>query len=115
MPLRRGQELAIFSIRMQEINCGYALLVCVAGALAVQAKEEIFTFEQLVEKAAILANAPYQEWCHIQPDAKRKMTYDQYRNIRFNPKKAVWYYDHIPFQAQLFHRDGFRTTRWTST
>ena len=75
----------------------------VLGVLAAQAKEDIFTYEQLAEKAAVLANGPYEAGRRQPAPAKRKMTYDQYRNIRFNPRKAVWYYDHIPFQVQLFH------------
>lgn len=75
----------------------------VAGAAQAELKSELFTFEQAAEEAALLANAPYKEWIKETPKGQKSLTYDEYRDIRFNPKKAVWRYDHIPFQVQLFH------------
>src|SRR6185312_1409375 len=34
------------------------------------------------------------------------LTYDDYRNIRFNPAQALWRDDGLPFQLQFFHRGG---------
>jgi glucans biosynthesis protein len=72
--------------------------------LSSKADEAFSGFEQIKAKAAQLAGAPYQDWSQ-RPSASavRQMTYDQYRDIRFNPRKAVWRYDHIPFQLHLFH------------
>ena len=38
------------------------------------------------------------------PDSLAKIGYDQYRGIRFNPAKALWREQGLPFQAQFFHR-----------
>lgn len=40
------------------------------------------------------------------PDALSKLTYDQYRDYRFVPAKALWHERGPGFQAQFFHR-GF--------
>jgi len=74
-----------------------------AAALFAVAKDDGFGFEQVKEKAAHLAAAPYHDWRREPPKAVRQLTYDQYRDIRFNPRKAIWRYDHIPFQLHLFH------------
>lgn len=77
--------------------------VIAVSVLSAAAKEGGFGFEQVKEKAAVLAQAPYRDWRREPPAAVRQLTYDQYRDIRFNPRKAIWRYDHIPFQMHLFH------------
>lgn len=78
--------------------CVVALGVCRGGA-----KADDFGYEQVKERAARLAAAPFSDWRREPPAAVRKMSYDQYRDVRFNPRKAIWRYDHIPYQLQLFH------------
>jgi glucans biosynthesis protein len=75
----------------------------VCGTLSLAAKADGFGFEQVKEKAARLAAAPFSDWRRDPPEAVRRLSYDQYRDIRFNPRKAIWRYDHIPFQMHLFH------------
>jgi glucans biosynthesis protein len=53
-----------------------------------------------------LAAAPYQTQGQALPASLEKIGYDQYRGIRFNPAKALWREQGLPFQAQFFHR-GF--------
>ena len=79
------------------------LLSGLALAVTAQAGDEFGGFEQIKAKAAQLAKSPYQEWARDLSKAMPKLSYDQYRDIRFNPRKAVWRYDHIPFQMHLFH------------
>ena len=31
------------------------------------------------------------------------LTYDQYRDIRFNPNQALWATENLPFRAMFFH------------
>ena len=71
--------------------------------VSVQAGEAFSGFEQVKAKAAQLARAPYEDWSRDLSKSMPKLTYDQYRDIRFNPRKAVWRYDHIPFQMHFFH------------
>ncbi len=85
--------------------CLRAVVTCavLTGAWSAAAKNDGFGFEKVKEKAARLAQAPFRDWRREPPKAVRQMSYDQYRDIRFNPRKAIWRYDHIPFQLHLFH------------
>ncbi len=69
----------------------------------IHAKDSVSTFEDVGRQAACLAQTPFKDWRREPPKAVLRLTYDQYRDVRFNPRKAVWRYDHIPFQLQFFH------------
>lgn len=56
--------------------------------------------------ARALAAAPYKAPDVRLPDGIAKLTYDDYRQIRFDPNQALWRGAGLPFQAQFFHR-GF--------
>lgn len=45
------------------------------------------------------------------PDALKKLNYDQYRAIRFNPERALWRGEKLPFEVQFFHRGFFYANR----
>lgn len=61
-------------------------------------------FDSIQSRARDLANKPYSP-----PDPNRlpawmnDLTYDQYRDIRFNPNQALWLADNLPFRAMFFH------------
>lgn len=61
-------------------------------------------FENIQSRARDLANkayvAPNRD---ALPEWMNKMTYDQYRDIRFNPSQALWAADKLPFRAMFFH------------
>ena len=78
------------------------LVICALVSSAI-ADEAFSGFEMVKTKASTLAGAPFAERKQTQPKAISQLSYDQYRDIRFNPRKAVWRYDHIPFQMHLFH------------
>ena len=84
-----------------------APLVCVtlAGCAFGQTWErEDVGFETIQNRARELAAKPYEA-----PDADalpawmRDLSYDQYRDIRFNPAQALWAGEPLPFRAMLFH------------
>lgn len=58
---------------------------------------------QVWEKARQLALEPYQEPSEKAPDLLKRLTYDQWRDIRFKPEKALWRDEGLPFQLQFFH------------
>ncbi len=72
------------------------------------AESAVFDFAHLKEQAARLASAPYQEWRSELPEPIRGLTYDQYREIQFNARRAIWRYDRNPFQLHLFHPGGIQ-------
>ena len=61
-------------------------------------------FGSIQSRARDLANKPYSP-----PDPNRlpawmnELSYDQYRDIRFNPNQALWLADNLPFRAMFFH------------
>jgi periplasmic glucans biosynthesis protein len=67
-------------------------------------EREDLGFDNIQSRARDLANKPY-----VAPGADKLpawmsgLTYDQYRDIRFNPNQALWAADNLPFRAMFFH------------
>ena len=68
-----------------------------------------FGFPDVVEIARQLAQKPFQEPAK-EPDILLKLNYDQWRNIRFNPKLSLWRQEKLGFEVQFFH-PGFLYNR----
>lgn len=66
-------------------------------------REEV-TFPSIESRAKDLANKPYTapDKGNLPPWIK-DLSYDQYRDIRFNPDQSLWAADKLPFRAMLFH------------
>lgn len=43
------------------------------------------------------------------PDALARLSYDEYRDIRFRPQRALWRADSLPFEVMFFHLGKFQT------
>jgi len=89
------------------------VLVCaglLAASAAVRARDEAFDFEMLRFKARMLAGKPYEPPPSLVPNSLRRLDYDQYRDIRFNPAENFWRREQLPFQLQFFH-PGFIYSR----
>jgi glucans biosynthesis protein len=65
--------------------------------------EPPFDFASVVKKADRLAAAPFQPPEESVPDWLVKVSYDQWRDIRFKPDQALWRDKKLPFQVQFFH------------
>ena len=76
-------------------------LAAMGGTL--RANDVPFDFEVLQYRAKTLAAKPYAERPNRVPEALQKLTYDQYRDLRFNPASSWWRRDRLPFQLQFFH------------
>jgi glucans biosynthesis protein len=76
-----------------------------AGLLAppAGAAEETFDFEALRFQAQQLALRPYVPPPPRVPKELLQLTYDQYRDIRFDPAASLWRRAGLPFQLQFFH------------
>lgn len=75
-----------------------------AGLAGITRADDIaFDFEVLQYRAKSLAAKPYAERASRVPESLRKLNYDQYRDLRFNPDSAWWRRDRLPFQLQFFH------------
>lgn len=81
-----------------------ALAAVLGGVLAMSCAgpASAFDFANVQKNAAELAKAPFHEPQRI-PDWLLKITYDQWRQIRFRPDKALWRDRGSPFEVQFFH------------
>src|SRR6202007_2829499 len=68
-----------------------------------------FSFATVEKLAQDRASKPYRNRSAQLPEAIAKLTYDQYRDIRFQRTSALWH-DRALFEVQFFHR-GFNFDR----
>ncbi|GBD42575.1 Glucans biosynthesis protein D [bacterium HR40] len=64
---------------------------------------EGFSFEQVVERARLLAAAPYRERGDERPPQLAALSWDAYQRIRFRPDHALWADLDVPFRIQYAH------------
>lgn len=78
-------------------------------------------FENIQSRARDLANKPYiTPNRDALPTWMSELSYDQYRDIRFNPDQALWTAEKLPFRAMFFHpgylfREPVTLNEFTST
>ncbi len=66
-----------------------------------------FDFDDVAKKAADLSATAYSPVADTLPAALKSLDYDQYRDIRFRPDKALWRSAGLPFELMFFHRGKF--------
>jgi glucans biosynthesis protein len=93
---RRHIAIGIF------MTLGFTALV-LAAAMPAQGADATFDLDGVADRAQKLAKEPYREPKGQVPDWLLKVTYDQWRDIRFRPEHALWRDRHLPFQVQFFH------------
>lgn len=83
----------------------FFLVVLGAGLVSAQDWErEAVDFAMVESRALDLANQEYQAPDkEALPDWMKSLTYDQYRDIRFDSQKALWGDAKLPFRAMFFH------------
>lgn len=64
---------------------------------------ETFTFENVVNYAQKISREPYKDPLGEIPEQLIKIDYDDWRDIRFKPSKALWRDEKLPFSLQFFH------------
>jgi glucans biosynthesis protein len=62
-----------------------------------------FDLDDVIAKAEQLAKTPFQAATGQVPEWLLKINYDQWRDIRFRPDRALWKDRRLPFQVQFFH------------
>ncbi|MBS7543904.1 glucan biosynthesis protein [Ancylobacter oerskovii] len=82
------------------------LLTSEARAQEAGGKPTPFDAETVRRLARDLAAKPFAAANRDLPKEIDQLSYDDYRNIRFNPDRALWRGQGTAFEAQLFHR-GF--------
>jgi periplasmic glucans biosynthesis protein len=69
---------------------------------SVAAPVAAFGFDDVARRAADLAGRAYRAPAAL-PKALQELGYDQYRDIRFKPAKAIWRGSNLQFELQMFH------------
>jgi len=67
-----------------------------------------FSFEDVAERAQVQARQPYRDSSRKAPAQLAALSYDQYRDIRFRPDRALWRNDKLPFELMFFHLGKFQ-------
>jgi glucans biosynthesis protein len=67
-----------------------------------------FDFEDVAAKAQQQARRAYQPVVRKPPAELQALTYDQYRDIRFRPERALWRKEDLPFELMFFHLGKFQ-------
>lgn len=108
--LLRGQVgVPAAMINLKRILFGLRLtLLCslASGVLSAAIEPVTVNFDYVRSLAEADITVPYQAPPDDLPARLGALTYDDYRNIRFNPAQALWRDDGLPFQLQFFHRGG---------
>lgn len=80
-------------------------LACLGMALLGPVSASAFSLDDVTVRAEALSKEDYQD--HRKPVPQwmlaGSMTYDQWRDIRFDPARSLWKKEGLPFQVQLFH------------
>jgi glucans biosynthesis protein len=82
---------------------GMPAAVAIGVFLIMAAPAGAFDLDEVTAKAAQLARAPYDAARGKVPQWLLDISYDQWRDIRFRPDKALWRDQHLPFEVQFFH------------
>jgi glucans biosynthesis protein len=71
---------------------------------AVSVPAVAFSLDDVAARAKALAQQPYKKADNTLPKELQGLTYDQYRDIRFRPDKALWRGTRLPFEVMFFHQ-----------
>jgi len=88
---RRGAPLILYVA---------SFLYCLFASTAAMA----FGFNDVALRAKQLAAEPYKKPANNLPKELLNLTYDQYRDIRYNPEEAHWRKSKLPFELAFFHQ-----------
>lgn len=83
-----------------------SLLLLASVALATP-DAHAFGLDDVAARAAKLASSPYRKANATLPRAIKALDYDQFRDIRFRPDRAMWRNTKLPFEIMFFHRGWF--------
>jgi len=66
-----------------------------------------FDFNDVAQRARELAQTPYKKPASNLPKTIENLSYDQYRDIRFDRDKSLWRNAKLPFEVAFFHQGLF--------
>jgi len=74
------------------------------------AQAQGFDFERVTQIARERAQKPYQAVSSKLPADLAPLNYDQVRDIRWRPERALWRKENLAFEAMFFHLGLYQTT-----
>src|SRR3989344_236147 len=80
-----------------------AAIALAATLLAGAAQAQSFDFDSVTRIARERAEKPYRASSDKLPADLAKLNYDQVRDIRWRPDRALWRAEKLPFEAMFFH------------
>ena len=78
--------------------------VLLAGVVLNSGAAGAFSLDDAAARAEKLAAGPYQKPNAGLPKSIKALTYDQHRDIRFRPERALWRNAKLNFEIMFFHR-----------
>ena len=102
--------IRVSDARSWPLVLGITLAAVLLVDLASAERASAFGIEDVAKRAKRLAAQPYREPDRSQPQWLREITYDQWRDIRFRPERALFLDKNLPFTVQFFH-PGFHFDR----
>jgi glucans biosynthesis protein len=85
-----------------------AIAACVLACTAPM-RAAAFGFDDVAARAAADAGQAYRPPTQVAPPELAGLTYDQARDIRFRPDRALWRAERLPFEVMFFHLGKFQT------
>src|SRR5262245_14794164 len=107
---RRGVLNTLQGLAILGIASRTGLLNAAAQSAELLGKSEAFSDDYVLELARARAKKPFVEEKIALPPGLDKLTYDQYRDIRFNPEKSIWKGQPHGFSFDLFHTGFYYTS-----
>jgi glucans biosynthesis protein len=83
------------------------LSALVATIALASACAHAFNFDDVAARAKQLAAASYKAPSVDLPNDVARLTYDQFRDIRYRPDRALWRSARLPFELTFFHQGSF--------
>jgi glucans biosynthesis protein len=107
---RRGMLNMLQGLAVLGAASKTGLLEASAQTIELLGKSEAFTDDYVLELARARAKKPFVEEKIQLPPGLDNLTYDQYRDIRFNPEKSIWRGQPHGFSVDLFHSGFYYTS-----
>lgn len=74
-----------------------------AAELCAAAENEGMNLDILTARVQELAQLVYDPDARAVPEFLTKLGYDEYRDFKFNPERALWHEQQLPFELEFFH------------
>jgi glucans biosynthesis protein len=98
-------QTLVYPPRSRVAALAFLALSALSGLHAAHA----FGIDDVDKLAKGLAAQPYKAPVNTLPAELKALNYDQYRDIRFKPERALWRKEGLPFELMFFHLGLYQT------